>query len=323
MYDTSSQPGVRYNMDQYRGNCPRKAKYAWGRGRVFPRLIQVSAVVRETGIFPTHRRTSRGQRSRYGPRSDPCIAPTHSCGHGQQGSCPPRSSYYRKFHGRRRRRRKRTPCHGHRRPSPVSLADRHARTASWPPRYPRALSSSKILIRVSRSRFGLRAFAAGISSSSAFQGPIFGCGWMLRSQVSSVTPVRITFRTVFRDTRSSWQIFLIDFLSRKCARRIFAIVSTTNIPIHAPCQTREHHQHKCRGGAFWTPITPLRGQFCTPVHTSGTLTRTYQLRSSPGIRPVAVYEELLRQHPDWGTGIRRTLERRITHGMPRTAPNRK
>ncbi|MGE4417971.1 MAG: IS21 family transposase [Marinobacterium sp.] len=35
------------------------------------------------------------------------------------------------------------------------------------------------------------------------------------------------------------------------------------------------------------------------------------LRSSPGIRPVAVYEELLRRHPDLGTGIRRTLERRI------------
>ena len=35
------------------------------------------------------------------------------------------------------------------------------------------------------------------------------------------------------------------------------------------------------------------------------------LVSSPGLRPVAVYEELLRRHPDLGTGIRRTLERRI------------
>lgn len=35
------------------------------------------------------------------------------------------------------------------------------------------------------------------------------------------------------------------------------------------------------------------------------------LHASPGIRPVAVYEELLRRHPDLGTGIRRTLERRI------------
>lgn len=35
------------------------------------------------------------------------------------------------------------------------------------------------------------------------------------------------------------------------------------------------------------------------------------LQSSPGIRPVAVYEELLRRHPELGVGIRRTLERRI------------
>ncbi len=35
------------------------------------------------------------------------------------------------------------------------------------------------------------------------------------------------------------------------------------------------------------------------------------LQSSPGIRPVAVYEELLRRHPELGAGIRRTLERRI------------
>lgn len=35
------------------------------------------------------------------------------------------------------------------------------------------------------------------------------------------------------------------------------------------------------------------------------------LRSCPGIRPMAVYEEILRRHPDLGTGIRRTLERRI------------
>ena len=35
------------------------------------------------------------------------------------------------------------------------------------------------------------------------------------------------------------------------------------------------------------------------------------LQSSPGIRPVAVYEEILRHHPELGIGIRRTLERRI------------
>ncbi len=35
------------------------------------------------------------------------------------------------------------------------------------------------------------------------------------------------------------------------------------------------------------------------------------LQASPGLRPVAVFEELLRRHRDLGPGIRRTLERRI------------
>ena len=35
------------------------------------------------------------------------------------------------------------------------------------------------------------------------------------------------------------------------------------------------------------------------------------LQSWPGIRPVAIYEEVLRRHPELSPGIRRTLERRI------------
>lgn len=35
------------------------------------------------------------------------------------------------------------------------------------------------------------------------------------------------------------------------------------------------------------------------------------LKTAPGIRPVAVFEEMLRRHPDLGEGVRRTLERRI------------
>jgi hypothetical protein len=35
------------------------------------------------------------------------------------------------------------------------------------------------------------------------------------------------------------------------------------------------------------------------------------LKAAPGIRPVAVFEEMLRRHPELGSGIRRTLERRI------------
>lgn len=35
------------------------------------------------------------------------------------------------------------------------------------------------------------------------------------------------------------------------------------------------------------------------------------LEAAPGIRPVAIFEEMLRRHPELGSGIRRTLERRI------------
>ena len=35
------------------------------------------------------------------------------------------------------------------------------------------------------------------------------------------------------------------------------------------------------------------------------------LMSAPGLRPIAIFEEIVRRHADLGTGIRRTLERRI------------
>jgi hypothetical protein len=35
------------------------------------------------------------------------------------------------------------------------------------------------------------------------------------------------------------------------------------------------------------------------------------LKAAPGLRPIAVFEELLRRHPALGAGVRRTLERRI------------
>ena len=35
------------------------------------------------------------------------------------------------------------------------------------------------------------------------------------------------------------------------------------------------------------------------------------LRAAPGIRAVAVYDEMIRRHPELGEGVRRTLERRI------------
>lgn len=35
------------------------------------------------------------------------------------------------------------------------------------------------------------------------------------------------------------------------------------------------------------------------------------LEAAPGLRPVAVYEEMVRRHPDLGVGVRRTIERRV------------
>ena len=35
------------------------------------------------------------------------------------------------------------------------------------------------------------------------------------------------------------------------------------------------------------------------------------LVAAPGLRPIAIFEEIVRRHPDLGSGIRRTLERRI------------
>lgn len=34
------------------------------------------------------------------------------------------------------------------------------------------------------------------------------------------------------------------------------------------------------------------------------------LRAAPGTRPVAIFEEMIRRHPELGNGIRRTIERR-------------
>jgi hypothetical protein len=35
------------------------------------------------------------------------------------------------------------------------------------------------------------------------------------------------------------------------------------------------------------------------------------LKSTPGLRPIAIFDEIRRRHPEIGAGIRRTLERRI------------
>ena len=35
------------------------------------------------------------------------------------------------------------------------------------------------------------------------------------------------------------------------------------------------------------------------------------LAAAPGLRPIAIFEEMIRRHPELGHGIRRTLERRV------------
>src|SRR4051812_30455396 len=35
------------------------------------------------------------------------------------------------------------------------------------------------------------------------------------------------------------------------------------------------------------------------------------LKTAAGLRPIAIFEEMLRRHPELGGGVRRTLERRI------------
>ena len=46
------------------------------------------------------------------------------------------------------------------------------------------------------------------------------------------------------------------------------------------------------------------------------------LRSAPGLRPVAIFEEMRRRHPELGEGIRRTLERRIRQWRALHGPER-
>lgn len=46
------------------------------------------------------------------------------------------------------------------------------------------------------------------------------------------------------------------------------------------------------------------------------------LEACPGLRPVAVFEELMRRHPELGLGVRRTLERRIRQWRALHGPER-
>src|ERR1700757_3747392 len=46
------------------------------------------------------------------------------------------------------------------------------------------------------------------------------------------------------------------------------------------------------------------------------------LEAAPGVRAVAIFEEICRRHPDLAAGVRRTLERRIAHWRALHGPRR-
>ena len=46
------------------------------------------------------------------------------------------------------------------------------------------------------------------------------------------------------------------------------------------------------------------------------------LKAAPGLRPIAIFEELRRRHPELGAGARRTLERRIRWWRAVNGPDR-
>src|SRR6202167_3790569 len=46
------------------------------------------------------------------------------------------------------------------------------------------------------------------------------------------------------------------------------------------------------------------------------------LNAAPGLRPIAIFEELRRRHPELGSGTRRTLERRIRAWRAVNGPDR-
>jgi hypothetical protein len=55
-----------------------------------------------------------------------------------------------------------------------------------------------------------------------------------------------------------------------------------------------------RGRRRQDPLAPVWDSEVVPL-----------LKSVPGLRPVAIFDEIRRRHPEIGAGVRRTLERRI------------
>jgi hypothetical protein len=45
------------------------------------------------------------------------------------------------------------------------------------------------------------------------------------------------------------------------------------------------------------------------------------LEAAPGVRAIAIFEEISRRHPDFPTGVRRTLERRVARWRALNGPS--
>ena len=61
-------------------------------------------------------------------------------------------------------------------------------------------------------------------------------------------------------------------------------------------------------------LTPLAGVWQSKI--------VPMLEAAPGLRAVAIFEELCRRHPEIGTSVRRTLERRVTQWRALNGPER-
>ena len=96
-------------------------------------------------------------------------------------------------------------------------------------------------------------------------------------------------------------------------------VAAAKASISAASAYRFEHDHrppsvkrKVRG---WRRPDPLADIFDSDV--------VPMLEASPGLRCVAIFEEMQRRHPELASGVRRTMERRIGRGARCTVPSRR
>ena len=98
--------------------------------------------------------------------------------------------------------------------------------------------------------------------------------------------------------------------SREIAAARSGFSSTTGARIDADARLPSQKQVP-RGRRRPDPLAAVWGAEIVPM-----------LLATPGLRPFAVYEEILRRHPDLSPGIRRTLERRVRGWQALHGPER-